>query len=280
MKSNQNISFRLHGYIFCTAENSLIGHNLTRDVWRVKFKDCSRSHLLKSHWSGFESCCKLQPATIYWSLKRKVEGLRTLCRSKSERLHQAVWLWKGVGSDGCSIPGNRRRYLPDLMQSTSTSLSASSLSSVSLDSEWESGIDTKDRIFSCASWVRCDSVDAEKEAETSSDNRRRAEEPVQPEQQQQRSRADGAHQPTETAGKRNTLSSCDTSVNCLFLLCASVSSLHGHVCAPNLPKNPWSWTKQGHWPPACDLCMYTVRLFSVLGRKSGGRKRREVRCSS
>ena len=69
-----NISFRLHGYIFCTAENSLIGHNLTRDVWRVKFKDCSRTHFCKSHWNlalKVVASCKLQRSIDRWKGKRR-----------------------------------------------------------------------------------------------------------------------------------------------------------------------------------------------------------------
>ena len=173
-----------------------------------------------------------------------------------------------------NIPGNRRRYLPDLMQSTSTSLSASSLCSVSPDSEQESGIATKERIFSCTSWIRCDSVDAEEEAETSPDNRRRAEEPVQPEQQQQRSRErDGAHQqPTETTGELK-LSLLVKPVKPFPPLCISLLSAWSCLSTP-LAQNPLVLNK------ASALCMYTVRLFSVLVRKSGGRKKREVRCWS
>ena len=35
----KNLLFGFTDTFFRTAENSLIGHNLTRHVWRVKFKD-------------------------------------------------------------------------------------------------------------------------------------------------------------------------------------------------------------------------------------------------
>ena len=38
VKFDISISFWVHGDIFCTAENSLIGHNLTRDVWLRKIQ--------------------------------------------------------------------------------------------------------------------------------------------------------------------------------------------------------------------------------------------------
>ena len=44
VKFDISISFWVHGDIFCTAENSLIGHNLTRDVWQVKFRDSSGTY--------------------------------------------------------------------------------------------------------------------------------------------------------------------------------------------------------------------------------------------
>ena len=161
-----------------------------------------------------------------------------------------------------NIPGNRRRYLPDLMQSTSTSLSASSLCSVSPDSEQESGIATKERIFSCTSWIRCDSVDAEEEAETSPDNRRRAEEPVQPEQQQQRSRErDGAHQqPTETTGELK-LSLLVKPVKPFPPLCISLLSAWSCLCTQRA-QIPLVLNKSRAWPclwlactlSACSAC--------------------------
>lgn len=70
-----------------------------------------------------------------------------------------------------------------------------------------------------------------------------------------------------------TLSSCERLWS-LFLLCASLSSLHGHVCAPNLSKNPWSWTKQGHyWPVTC-ACTLSACSACWDGRARDGRGER------
>ena len=55
----------------------------------------------------------------------------------------------------------------------------------------------------------------------------------------------------------------------LFLLCASLSSLHGHVCPPHLPKIPWSWTKQV--PCACTLSACSACWY---GRAGDGRRER------
>ena len=267
----------------------------------------SRIHFLYSwefiDWSQFDTRClasEIQrllqntfskiPLIRLWKLlqaascndllivERESGGITHPLQKQIRKVASSCLTLKGIGNDDCSIPGNRRRYLPDLMQSTSTSLSASSLSSVSLDSEWESGINTNDHNFSCASWIRCDSVDAEKEAETSSDNRRRAEEPVQPEQQQQRSRADGTHQPTETAGEWTTLSLLVTRLWAAFSSSVHLSPLCMVMSVhPTCPKTLDLEQSKGTGPPACELCMLcTLSACSACwdGRAGDGRGER------